>query len=116
MTYADYLFRLNQKQAKYSQNRKDIKFILNVLYIKKEVYRLKKYKNLIKGLIQVLYEKVNKEKTSYQAVYRKIKEKTSLYIILKYLVKNDKFNYDFYITDIMRRKLLQWLELEKNKL
>ncbi len=42
MGYADYLFRINQTNMKY---------ILNVLYNDKEVYRSEKYKDPMKGLI-----------------------------------------------------------------
>ena len=42
MGYADYLSRINQTNAKYSWDRKNTKYILNVLYNNKEVYRSKK--------------------------------------------------------------------------
>ncbi len=51
MDYADYLFRINQTNTKYLWDRKDAKYILNVLYNDKRVYRSERYKNPIKGLI-----------------------------------------------------------------
>ena len=51
MGYADYLSRINQTNPEYSQDRKDAKYILNVLYNDKGVYRSERYKNLMEGLI-----------------------------------------------------------------
>ncbi len=51
-------------------------------------------------LIQVPCEKIKKGETLYQAVCRKIREKTGLYIASKYLIKDDRFNCDIYIIDI----------------
>ncbi len=51
MVYADYLSRLHQRKTEYSWNRKDTKFVLNVLYTKKGVYRSERYKDLMEGLI-----------------------------------------------------------------
>ncbi len=96
MTHADYLSRLYQEQTEYPWDRKDIKFILNALYTKKEVYGLKRYKNPMEGFIQISCEKVDKEKTSYQAVCRKIREETGLHTTLKYLIKDDRFNCNIY--------------------
>ncbi len=38
-------------------------------------------------------------------VYRKIREEIDLYMISKYLTKNDRFNCNIYITNIMEREL-----------
>ena len=65
---------------------------------------MERYKDPIKGLIQVLCGKVDKEKTSYQAVYREIREETRLYTAPKYLIKDDRFNYDIYTTDIIEEE------------
>ncbi len=73
---------------------------MNVLYNNEKIYELEKYKNLIKRLIQVSCRKVNKEKILYQAICKEIKEKMNLYIILIYLKKNKRFNYDLYIIEI----------------
>ncbi len=51
MGYVDYLFRINQTNPKYLQDRKNAKYILNVLYNDKGVYRSEKYKDPIEGLI-----------------------------------------------------------------
>ncbi len=51
MAHVDYLSRRYQEKAEYSWDRKDTKFVLNVLYIKKGVYILKRYKNLMERLI-----------------------------------------------------------------
>jgi len=78
-----------------------------VLYIKEGVYGSERYKDLMKGLIQVLCEKVDKGEISYQAVCRKIREEMRLHIVLKYLIKDNRFNCDLYITDITKRELSQ---------
>ncbi len=74
--------------------------MLNILYTKERVYDSERYKDLMKGLIQVPCKKVKKGKTSYQAVYRETREETGLHTVSKYLIKDDKFNCDIYITDI----------------
>ncbi len=51
MGYADYLSRINQTNLEYPWDRKDAKYILNVLYNDKGVYRSERYKDLMKGLI-----------------------------------------------------------------
>ncbi len=73
MAYADYLFHLYQNQTKYS----------------------------LKELIQVFYKKVDKRKILYQVIYREIKEEIELYIILKYLIKDNRFNCKLYIINII---------------
>jgi len=88
---------------------------LNVLYIKEEIYESKRYKDPITGLIQVFCEKVNKKETSYQIACREIREEIDLHTVLKYLIKDNKFNYNLYTIDITERELLQWLKLEKNE-
>ncbi len=60
----------------------------------------------MKGLIQVFCKKVDKRVILYQVVYKKTKKKTDFYIISKYLIKDNKFNYDLYIINIIERKLL----------
>ncbi len=115
MGYADYLSRINQINTKYSQDKKDAKYILNILYNNKRVYELERYKKPIEGLIQVPYEKVNLEETSYQAIYKEIRKEIGLYIILIYFIIDKSFNYDFYITNIGKR-IFQWMKLSKNKL
>ncbi len=40
-------------------------YILNMLYNNKEVYKLERYKDPIKGFIQVSYKKVDPEEISY---------------------------------------------------
>ncbi len=65
MGYADYLSRINQTNPKYPQDRKDVKYILNILYNNKGVYRSERYKDLIEELIQVSYEKVDPGETFY---------------------------------------------------
>src|SRR6266498_2897508 len=97
MAYADYLSRLYQRQTEYTWDKKNIKFILNILYNKEEIYGSERYKNLIEGLIQIPCEKVEKEKILYQAVCKEIREETGLHITLKYLTKDDRFNCDIYI-------------------
>ena len=51
MDHTDYLSRINQTNVKYPWDRRDAKYILNVLYNDKGVYRSEKYKNLMEGLI-----------------------------------------------------------------
>jgi len=48
----------------------------------------------------VLCRKVNKEKISYQILYKKIRKEIDLYIALVYFIIDKNFNYDFYIIDI----------------
>jgi len=103
MSYANYLFRINQTNAKYSWDKKNMKYILNVLYNNKKVYELERYKNPIERLIQISYEKMNTEETSYQAICKEIKKETELHTILVYFITNKGFNCDFYITNIGKR-------------
>src|SRR6266540_4355732 len=105
MGHANYLSRINQTNTEYPWDRKDIKYILNVLYNDKEVYRSERYKNLIEGLIQVPCKKVNPRKTSYQAVYRETREEMGFHTILVYLITDKGFNYDLYTIDIGERIL-----------
>src|SRR6266540_1565432 len=100
MSHANYLSRINQTNTEYPWDRKDVKYILNILYDDKGVYRLERYKNLMEGFIQVPYEKVDSGKTTYQAVCRETRKKTGLHIISVYLTTDKNFNYDLYITDI----------------
>ncbi len=116
MVHANYLSRLYQGQIEYPWNRKDTKFILNVLYTKKGVYGLERYKNPIEGLIQIPCEKVDKGKTSYQVVCRKTREETGIYTAPKYLTKDDKFNCNIYTINITEEEKSQWMESEKNGL
>ena len=51
MGHINYLSRINQTNAKYPQDKKNAKFILNVLYNKKGVYGSERYKDLMEGLI-----------------------------------------------------------------
>ncbi len=99
-------------QTEFPWDRKDAKYVLNVLYNEKGVYGLERYKDPIEGLIQVSCEKVNPGETSYQAVIRETVEETGLTSALKYLCKDDRFNCDLYTTDIGDRKS-EWTESEK---
>ena len=92
MAHADYLSRLHQGKTKYPWDRKDAKFVLNVLYIKEGVYDSERYKDSMEGLIQVSCEKTEKGETSYQAVCKETREEMGLYTALKYLTKDDRFN------------------------
>ena len=65
MGHADYLSRINQTNTEYSWDRKDAKYVLNILYNDKKVYGLERYKDPIKGLIQVPCEKIDSGKISY---------------------------------------------------
>ncbi len=103
MDYTDYLFRINQINTKYSQDRKNAKFILNIVYNNKRVYESERYKDLIKELIQVSYRKVDLRETFYQIMYREIRKKIELYTILIYLNINKDFNYDLYTMNIEKR-------------
>ncbi len=114
MDHADYLSRINQTNTKYLWNRKDVKYILNVLYNDKGIYRSERYKDLMEGLIQVPCEKVDSGETSYQAVCKETREKTGLHTAPVYLIIDKGFNCDIYITDIGKRTP-QWMELSKNR-
>ncbi len=113
--HADYLSRINQTNPEYPWNRKDIKYILNILYNDKEVYRLERYKDSMEGLIQVPCEKVDPGETSYQAVYRETREEIGLYTAPVYFTMDKGFNYNLYTTDI-RERIPQQIELSKNRL
>ena len=103
MDHVDYLFRINQTITEYPQNRKDAKYILNILYNNKGVYRSERYKDPIEELIQVPCEKVDSEETSYQAVYRETREETGLHTVSVYLITDKDFNCDVYTMDIGER-------------
>ena len=51
MGHADYLSRINQTNPEYPWDKKNIKFVLNVLYNNKEIYKSEKYKDLMEGFI-----------------------------------------------------------------
>ncbi len=114
MGHADYLSRINQTNLEYPWDRKDVKYILNVLYNDKGVYGLERYKDLIEGLIQVPCGKVDPGETSYQAVCRETREETGLHIAPVYLTIDKSFNCDLYTTDIGER-IPQWMEPSKNR-
>ncbi len=97
----------------YPWDRKDAKYILNVLYNDKGVYESERYKNPMEGLIQVPCGKVDPEETSYQAVCKEIREETSLHTASVYLIIDKGFNCDIYTTDIGGR-ISQWMEPNKN--
>jgi len=103
MGHADYLFRINQTNSKYPWDRKDAKYILNVLYNNKGVYGLERYKDLIERLIQVPCEKVDPGETSYQAMYRETREEIGLHTAPVYLITDKSFNCDLYTMDIGER-------------
>src|SRR6266542_5071025 len=105
MGYTNYLSRINQTNPEYPWDRKDTKYILNVLYNGKEVYGSERYKDPMEGLIQVSCGKVDLGETSYQAVIRETVEETGLTSALKYLCKDDRFTCDLYTTNIEDRKL-----------
>ena len=100
MVHADYFSKLHQGQTEYLWDKKDVKFVLNILYMKEGVYESERYKDLIKGLIQMPCGKPEKGETSYQTVCRETREEMGLYTIPKYLIKDDRFNCDIYTTDI----------------
>ncbi len=103
MGHADYLFRINQTNPEYLQDRKDAKYILNVLYNDKGVYGSERYKDLMEGLIQVPCEKVDSGEISYQAVCRETREETGLHTAPVYLTTDKSFNCDLYTTDVGER-------------
>ncbi len=113
MGHADYLSRIIQTNPEYPWDKKDAKYILNVLYNNKGVYGSERYKNLMEGLIQVSCGKVDSEKTSYQAVCRETREETGLHTVPVYLIIDKSFNCDLYTTDIGERTP-QWIEPSKN--
>ncbi len=112
MGHADYLSRMNNAQTEFPWDRKDAKYVLNVLYNEKGVYGSERYKDPMEGLIQVPCGKVDPGETSYQAVIRETVEETGLTSAPKYLCKDDRFNCDLYTTDIGERKP-EWTEPEK---
>src|SRR6266496_6384550 len=103
MVYADYLFRINQTNTEYSWDKKDAKYILNILYNDKGVYGSERYKDPMKGLIQVPCGKVDLGETSYQAVCRETREETGLHTAPVYLTIDKSFNCDLYTIDIGER-------------
>ncbi len=113
MGHADYLSRINQTNPEYSQDRKDAKYILNILYNDKGVYGSEKYKNPMEGLIQVPCGKVDLGEISYQAVCRETREETGLHIAPVYLTIDKSFNCDLYTMDIGER-IPQQMEPSKN--
>ena len=115
MGHTDYLSKINQTNTEYPQNRKDIKYVLNVLYNDRGIYGSERYKDPIEGLIQVPCEKVDPGETSYQAVYRETREEIGLYTAPVYFTMDKGFNYNLYTTDI-RERIPQQIELSKNRL
>ncbi len=113
MGHADYLFRINQTNPEYPWDRRDAKYILNVLYNDKGVYGSERYKDLMEGLIQVPCGKVDPGETSYQAVCRETREETGLHTAPVYLTIDKGFDCDLYTTDIGER-MPQQMEPSKN--
>ena len=113
MGHADYLSRINQTNPEYPWDRKDAKYVLNVLYNDKGVYGSERYKDPMEGLIQVPCGKVDPGETSYQAVCRETREETGLHTASVYLTTDKSFNCDLYTTDIGER-IPQWMEPSKN--
>src|SRR6266540_1978257 len=113
MGHADYLSRNNQTNPKYPWDRKNTKYILNILYNDKGVYRSERYKDLIEGLIQVPCGKVDLGETSYQAFCRETREETGLYTMPVYFITDKSFNCNLYTTDI-GEMIPQWMECNKN--
>ncbi len=111
--HADYLFRINQTNPEYPWNRKDAKYILNVLYNNKGIYGSERYKDPMEGFIQVPCGKVEPGEMSYQAICKETREKTGLHIALVYLTIDKDFNCDLNTTNIGER-ILQWIEPNKN--
>ncbi len=111
--HANYLSRINQTNSEYSWDRRDVKYVLNVLYNDKGVYGSERYKDPMGGLIQVPCGKVDPGKTSYQAVCKETREETGLHTAPVYLTTNKGFNCDLYITNIGER-IPQWMEPSKN--
>jgi len=103
--YVDYLFRINQTNTEYLWDRRDAKYVLNILYNDKGVYGLERYKNLMKGLIQVPCGKVDLGEISYQAICRETREETGLHTAPIYLTIDKSFNCDLYTIDIGERIL-----------
>ena len=96
MGHANYLSRINQMNSEYPWDRKDAKYILNILYNDKEVYGSERYKDPIEGLIQVSCEKVDPGEISYQAVCRKTREEMGLYTMPVYFITDKSFNCNLY--------------------
>ena len=103
MGHADYLSKINQTNPKYPWDRRDAKYVLNILYNNEGVYGSERYKDLMEGLIQVPCGKVDLRETSYQAICREIREETGLHTAPVYLITDKDFNYNLYITDIGKR-------------
>ncbi len=114
MGHTDYLSKINQTNIEYPQDRKDTKYVLNVLYNDRGIYGSERYKDPIEGLIQVPCGKVNPEEISYQAVCRETREETGLHTAPVYLTTDKSFNYDIYTTDIGER-IPQQMEPSKNR-
>ncbi len=114
MGHADYLSRINQTNTEYPQDRRNAKYTLNILYNNKGVYGSERYKDPMEGLIQVSCEKVDPEKTFYQAVCRETKEETGLHMVPVYLITDKKFNCDLYTMNIEER-IPQWMKPNKNR-
>ncbi len=91
MGHVDYLSRINQTNTEYLWDRKDAKYILNVLYNDKGVYGSERYKDPC----------------------RETKKETGLHIASVYLIINKGFNCDIYTMDI-RKRIPQWMESSKN--
>ena len=103
MGYTNYLSRINQTNPEYPWDRKDVKYILNVLYNNKGVYGSERYKNPMEGLIQVSCGKVNSGEISYQAVCRETRKEIGLHTASVYLITDKGFNCDLYTTNIRER-------------
>ncbi len=103
MSHVDYLFRISQTNIEYPWDKKNTKYILNILYNDKKVYESERYKNLIEGFIQVPCGKIDPEETSYQMVYRKIKVEIGFHMASVYFTTDKGFNCNLYITDIGKR-------------
>jgi len=103
---ADYLLRypVGEPLQMLEEDIRMPKFVGVVLYNKKEIWLSVRLNKLMKGSLQVVFGKADKQE-SITAVKREVKEETDLAVTqLQWLVNDPKYDCDIYLCDIEKFK------------
>src|SRR6266498_4664039 len=104
---ADYLFRYPVRKLlqMLEEDVRMSKFVGVILYNKKGVWLSTKLNKLMKGSLQVVFGKADRQE-SITAAKREVKEETDLLVTqLQWLVNDPQYDCDIYLCDIEKFKL-----------